>query len=355
MRPLMDCGGPPPLFPKHRNRALRCSEHQHFALVSWPFLKSEISNFKFVVSAVAAAIAFTAIPICAQSKNPPHRSPPAPLEVIVLASGGPRATPRGSTAYIVSLDGTPRILVDSGANAFVEIGKLGLDLDKMDIVLLTHLHIDHTADLPAVLNERALNASDPIHFKIFGPAGSGLFPPTTKFIHLLFDSGSIYEYQKTFGADESLETTDLPITLDSSEKEIVQEGNLHISEIATHHGDCPSVAYRITYKDASVTFAGDMDASALPNLERLAQNTNLLVVHAAVLDPPGSPDILYTLHTPPKQLGQAAAAAHVKNLVLSHIPPQVENNEPAVLRSIRAFYKGPVTFASNGSRFPVRP
>jgi hypothetical protein len=122
----------------------------------------------------------------AQSKNP------AALELIVLASGGPRASARGSTSYIVLLDGIPGILVDAGSNAFVEIGKLNLSLDQTDIVLLTHLHIDHSADLPAVFNERALGASEAIKWKIFGPDGAGLFPSTSNFIRQIFDKGGIY-------------------------------------------------------------------------------------------------------------------------------------------------------------------
>ena len=285
----------------------------------------------------------------AQSRQTPGDSP---LELIVLASGGPRASVRGSTSYIVLLDGTPRILIDAGANAFVEIGKLNLSLDEMDIVLLTHLHIDHTSDLPAIFNERALGARNGIKWRIFGPDGAGQFPSTRTFIHALFDRGGIYEYQKTFGQDETVNATDLAITLASPQKEIVREGTgertLIIEEIATHHDDCPSIAYRIQYKARSITFTGDMDASALPNLEHLAKETDLLVVHAAVLDPPGSPAILYTLHTAPASLGEAARDAGVKRLLLGHIPGSVEAREPEVTRSIRRSYKGPIDFASTG-------
>ena len=87
------------------------------------------------------------------------------MELIVLGSGGPRATGRGETSYIVSTAGVPRILIDAGSGAFVEIGKLNLDLDKMDVVLLTHLHIDHSADLPSVFNARSLSADGPITYR----------------------------------------------------------------------------------------------------------------------------------------------------------------------------------------------
>lgn len=275
------------------------------------------------------------------------------LELVVLGSGGPRSFGRGETSYAVLVDGTPRVLVDAGSGAFVELGKLNLDLDRMDIVLLTHLHIDHSADLPSVFNARALASDDPIQFRVFGPVGAGLFPSTTKFLRLLFDPGGVYEYQKTFGADETIHGTDLPIALDSPEKEIVSDGELHVSEIATHHGDCPSVGYRIDFKGASITFAGDMDVSALGNLEQLAKGTSLLVLHAAVLDPPDTPKILFTLHTAPKGLGEAAHAAGAKRVLLSHIPPVVEDHAAAVLRSVHGSYSGPVEFAHDGQRIPV--
>jgi ribonuclease BN (tRNA processing enzyme) len=287
-----------------------------------------------------------------KAKPPISRSHPM-MELIVLGSGGPRATGRGETSYIVSIAGVPRVLVDAGSGAFVEIGKLNLDLDKMDVVLLTHLHIDHSADLPSVFNARSLSSDGPITYYVFGPDAGAEFPSTTKFLHLIFDRGGIYEYQRGFGVEEKIDGKDLATALNTPEKEIFFDGDLHILEIATHHGDCPSVGYRVGFKDESITFSGDMDASALANLEQLAKDTDLLVVHAAILDPPDTPAILLTLHTPPKQLGEAAKIANAKHLLLSHIPPVVEDRQADVLRSIRASYKRPVEFAHDGLRVAV--
>ena len=74
------------------------------------------------------------------------------LEVVVLGSGGPRPFGRAGSSYIVLVAGTPRILVDAGPGAFLRIGELDLDLQKVDTVLLTHLHIDHSGDLAAFFN-----------------------------------------------------------------------------------------------------------------------------------------------------------------------------------------------------------
>ena len=211
------------------------------------------------------------------------------LEVVVLGSGGPRALGRGGSSFIVEVDGTPRILLDAGPGAFLRIGELKLDVERVDTVLLTHLHIDHSGDLAAFFNERALTSDGPITYRIFGPDGAGLFPKTSRFVDLLVGKDGAFEYQKTFGADESFVVRDLAIRLDSPRTRIVDENGLVVEEIATHHGDCPSVAYRISYHGVVVVFSGDMDASALPNLVELAKNADLLIFNCAVLDPPASP------------------------------------------------------------------
>jgi ribonuclease BN (tRNA processing enzyme) len=279
-------------------------------------------------------------------------APPA-VELIVLGSGGPRTFGRACSSYVVAIDGTPRILIDTGPGAFVRLGELGLDLEPIATVLLTHLHIDHSGDLPGFFKARTLSSRGPIRFNVFGPSAGPGFPGTTRFLQLLFEKGGAFEYQKTFGAHEDIQGTDLSSNLQAPERKIAAEGGWRVMEIATHHGDCPSVAYRIDYKGHSVTFSGDMDVSALPNLEHLAKGSDVLVFHCAVLDPPASPAQLYELHTPPGKIGEAAKAAGVKRLLLSHIPPVVEENRAAVLASIRASYQGKTDLATDRMRISV--
>ena len=275
------------------------------------------------------------------------------LEVAVLGSGGPRAFGRAGSSYIVLVDGTPRILLDAGPGAFVRIGELHIDLQQVDIVLLTHLHIDHSGDLAAFFNARALTSDGPIQYRIFGPDGAGLFPKTSRFVDLLVGDNGLFAYQKTFGAQETFSVRDLAIGLNTGVTKIVEENGLIVEEIATHHGDCPSVAYRITYHGGSVVFSGDMDASAVSNLVRLAKNADLLVFNCAVLDPPNSPSQLYELHTPPKKIGEAARDSAVGSLLLSHIAPDVEESKNDVLKSIHASFTGSVQFANDRMRVSV--
>ena len=79
-----------------------------------------------------------------------------PLELVVLGSGGPGATGRAGSSYLVLVDGVPRILVDAGPGSFGRLGEARLSLAKTDIVLLTHLHIDHAGELPGLFKARAV-------------------------------------------------------------------------------------------------------------------------------------------------------------------------------------------------------
>jgi ribonuclease BN (tRNA processing enzyme) len=69
------------------------------------------------------------------------------------------------------------------------------------------------------------------------------------------------------------------------------------------------------------------------------------------LDPPGSPPILYKLHTAPHDIGRIAGSAAVRKLLLSHLNPGIDDARDAVRASIRDGFKGPIEFASDGLRY----
>ena len=281
---------------------------------------------------------------------------PAPLELVVLGSGGPGATGRAGSSYLVLVEGVPRILVDAGPGSFARLGEAKLSLAKTDIVLLTHLHADHAGELPGLFKARAVSGGGPISFNVFGPeghAGTGgdaSFPSTSRLIDLLFGAQGAFGYLRDFSAPITFKATDIAVmpTGDPQPKTIFDEGGLRITAIAGHHRDAPAVIYRIDHAGKSITFSGDIDADGLPGLRRIARDTGLLVFNCVVLDPPGSPAVLYTLHTPPKAIGEIADDSHAKQLLLSHLSPTTENARAAVEASITHRYKGSVRFAQDG-------
>ena len=281
----------------------------------------------------------------------------APMEVVVLGSGGPGATGRASASYIVLIDGVARILVDAGSGAFVRLGEAKLSPADTDIVLLTHLHIDHAGELPGLFKARAVSSSDPIDFNVWGPDGSGAqrqgayFPSTSRFLELLFGSNGAFAYLKDFSAPITLHAHNVSAAIGPAAPHVIYErGGLTISAIAGHHGDAPAVIYRIEHGGRSVTFSGDIDAQGIPDLTRIAKDSDLLVFNSVVLDPPGSPAVLYTLHTPPRVIGQVAGSAGVHRLLLSHLSPATDQSRVSVLSSIHQSFSGPVSLAEDGMR-----
>jgi ribonuclease BN (tRNA processing enzyme) len=292
-----------------------------------------------------------------------------PIEVLVLGSGGPGAAGRAASSYLIFIDGDARILVDAGPGSFARLGEAKASLSDTDIVLLTHLHIDHAGEIPGLFKARAVSGRGPIVFNVWGPTGSpgsgenAYFPSTREFLRLMFGPKGAFAYLNDFAAPITLHGHDIPAPLGSAAPlgnadplaiaaplQILKQGGLSITALAGHHGDAPSVIYRIEHAGKSVTFSGDIDAQGLPALRSIAKSTDLLVFNTVVLDPPGSPAILYTLHTPPHAIGQLAKEVGAGALLLSHISPAVDESQRQVLDSIRLNYAGSVTFATDGLR-----
>ncbi len=329
-----------------------------------PTTSSRFTRFAGLLCLVLTVYSVSAQPIAPGASSPSvvATAVPPPLELVVLGSGGPGATGRAGASYLVLLDGVPRILVDAGPGSFARLGEAKLSLAKTDIVLLTHLHVDHVGELPGLFKARAVSTRGKIDFKVFGPDGrrgkgkgensTATFPSTSRLVDLLFGQQGAFGYLRDFSAPMTVKATDVatPPTPSSQPKTLLTEGKLVVRAMAGHHRDAPAVIYRIDYAGQSITFTGDIDADGLPGLRRIAQGTDLLVFNSVVLDPPGSPPVLYTLHTPPKAIGGVAGESGTKTLLLSHLSPNLDAAKDAVQASIAQGYKGKTVFATDGLR-----
>ena len=285
------------------------------------------------LAAAALWLALAGLTLATTGADAQQQPVAAALELVVLGSRGPGATGRAGSSYLVLVDGVPRIIVDAGPGSFARLGEARLSLAKADIVLLTHLHADHAGELPGLFKARAVSSGAAISFHVFGPdghAGVGAdasFPSTSRFVDLLFGPRGAFGYLRDFSAPMTIKATDIASMPagDPQPKAIHNEGDLVISAVAGHHRDAPAVIYRVDHAGKSITFSGDIDADGLPGLRRIARDSSLLVFNSVVLDPPGSPAVLYTLHTPPKTIGEIAADSRAKQLLLSHLSLAVEN------------------------------
>jgi ribonuclease BN (tRNA processing enzyme) len=123
---------------------------------------------------------------CVARNAPAQTCEPKGLAVQILGSGGPRVNAeRGSSSYLVRLDGRGRVLIDAGGGAFLRFGQAGGRLEELSLLALSHLHPDHSSDLPALLWLSNLARKEPL--PIAGPSGSDTVPDFQRFLHRLFD------------------------------------------------------------------------------------------------------------------------------------------------------------------------
>jgi ribonuclease BN (tRNA processing enzyme) len=273
----------------------------------------------------------------------------------VLGSGGPELQDRrASSSYLLWQDGKPRVLVDSGGGSALRFGQSGASVAPLAVILLTHLHVDHTADLPALIKSSFFEErQQPL--PLFGPSGNADFPATTRFVQTLFGNpGGAYAYLSDFLDPAThdpflLEPHDLVLG-PAQVRQIYDQAGIRVFAAAVIHGGVPAVAYRVEIGKARIAFSGDTDGSN-GNLERLARDADILVAHNAVRE--SASGIERALHMPPSVIGRIARDATVRRLVLSHRMLRTLGHEAETEAKVRASFHGPVAFANDLDCFPL--
>jgi len=270
------------------------------------------------------------------------------VEVQVLGSGGPELEDkRASSSYLVWQDGRPRILIDSGGGSALRFGQAGAHVAQLDVVLFTHLHIDHSADFPALIKSSYFEEREP-PLPVYGPPGNENFPSTTEFVADLFDSKrGAYRYLADFLAGKdggySLQAHDVHLT--AGEIQVVMSTrDLVLTATQVIHGGVPAIAWRVSIGGRTIVFSGDTNGDN-GNLERLAIGANLFVAHNAI--PEGEIGAARQLHMPPSVIGRIAKTAGVGRVVLSHRMLRTLGRESETRSVIARVYPGLVTFAED--------
>ncbi|MHB8535973.1 MAG: MBL fold metallo-hydrolase [Sulfuricaulis sp.] len=281
----------------------------------------------------------------------------APVQLQVLGSGGPELVDhRASSSYLVWIDGKARVLVDIGGGAALRFGESGATVSDLDVILLTHLHADHTADLPALVKSSFFEErARPL--PLYGPAGNKFMPSTVTFARALFDgTRGAYRYLGDFLNPLTVDTYKLqphdvggdkirlPRRTGGKPRIVFANDRLQAIAVPVIHASVPALAWRIETHGKSIVFSGDTNGEGT-GLEQLAARADLLVTNNAV--PEDATGVARRLHMPPSVIGRIAQAAEVKQLVLSHRMRRTLGRETETLDMIKKRYPGPVEFAND--------
>jgi len=264
----------------------------------------------------------------------------------VLGSGGPELDDgRASSGYVIWREGKARLLIDIGSGSMFRFEQSGASLNDLDVILLSHMHVDHTNDLPALVKASFFSDRNR-DLPIYGPTGNRFMPSASNYLEDLFWLDGAYQYLNRY-----LDGTDiyrlLPFDVDTkgkAEQVVLADSRYRLTAVPVHHGPLPALAWRVEIAGKTLVFSGDMnnDNGTLANL---AKQADLLVAHHAV--PEGITGVARNLHMPPSVIGKIAAKARVKLLVLSHRMNRTFGQEQTSTAQIRRTYNGPMQFADD--------
>ncbi len=203
--------------------------------------------------------------------------------------------------------------------------KYGIHPSKLKYIFLTHIHIDHCVELPALIFGAYLTGKEG-EFCVFGPQG----------IKHLTDSifDTTYDFAREMMFKLRKKTIDInATTIDKGE--ILKNNGLVIETIPVEHG-FPTNAFVFKADGKKIVFSGD--TAPCKNIIDISTDADLLVIECSFPEEFGP----IPGHLIPSQVAQIAQEAQAKKIILVHLFPMCKGKEIEILEEIKKIYSGDV-------------
>jgi len=263
------------------------------------------------------------------------------ISIQVLGSGGPESGERASASYLVKQDGKARVLIDFGGGAFLRFAQAKAKIEDLELILLTHLHIDHVAGLPALMKAGYFSERTET-LNVLGPKGNEYFPGLKEYLQLQFGPKGAYRYMSDILSSESESFSLLSYEVGSKKNMLFK--SLKVAAIPVNHGIVPTLAYKVELDGKSIVFSGDTTAQS-EALETLSKDVDILIAHHAISAE--ACRFAKGLHMTPQRIAEVAALAKPKRLLLSHRMKRTLGSERQSETIIRQGYKGKLIWAED--------
>lgn len=279
----------------------------------------------------------------------------------VLGSGGPDlAGGRSGASYLIWVDRKATILVDAGAGSAAHFSESGAKFEDLEVVLLSNTHPDTWADLPTLLR-RAYYGHRKASLPVLAPASNG----------------HVANLQTTFAAWSNLNThyiypaevlasmhppAQMHANFRLNLQEVVSTGLRTRNDFRNHHinirsvpvafGQIPAVAWHLAVQDVTIVLAGN--ASGLSGqLPGLAEGADMLVMHLNIEE--GRRGLLREVALKPSAIGQIAAKAKARALLLGHRMGRTTGLETVNRKQVEAHYQGVLLLADDNECYGLEP
>lgn len=248
------------------------------------------------------------------------------MQVTVLGSGTAIPVPsRFPAGYLLEFDDTV-VMVDSGPGTLRRLATVGLPLERLDGVLLTHYHTDHCADVAALL------------FALRAPQFAGRKP-----LRLFGAPGLLRLLQKLTEAWPWLEPRGYELRPTELLPGTFALDGATVTAVPIRH-TAQSLGYRFTTAAGSVAFSGDADTC--DELVELARGTDLFVCDCAMPDGEKIDG-----HLTPSLAAAHAERAEAAQLLLTHFYPACDGHDLAAAAA--GHYRGAVVLAEDLMVLPI--
>jgi ribonuclease BN (tRNA processing enzyme) len=309
------------------------------------------------------------------------------LSIFFAGTAGSVPTARRGLPATLIRRGADKVLIDCGEGTQRQLIR-SVGLPDLTEIFLTHLHTDHTIDYPSFLFSGAYTAlKNKAPVTVYGPGPARGLPPSrvgnadpatidpahptpgladmTKALEQAYaytnnifirDMGTD-DVQKLFIVNEIAVPPEASYQNRSPRTNpfpVMSDDNVTVTATLVSHYDVfPAFGFRFDLKksDVSVTFSGDTTKS--DNLVTLAKDTDILVHESQFsLDDAWwhnkfPANYLTSSHTSAEQVGEVAAAANAKHVVLSHYdPPDLPDSRWT--DAIGKHFSGEITIARDG-------
>jgi ribonuclease Z len=280
----------------------------------------------------------------------------APDEMRVIACGSGMPMPRlkqAAACMLIELGNGEKFIFDMGTGSMERLFALGIPLDYIDKVFLTHLHADHMGDLPAFyIYGPQNNRSVPL--RVWGPGGGGTRPEwgTKAAMDSMLDmwawmTGTLAGTIDT--RSMSLEVTEYDWSKVNGV--VYDENGVVIRSIPAIHFE-QSASFILEWNGLKLAFSGD----TLPNNWWIEHTKGVdLSIHESIFMPEMAVkkwqfsgeealNAMTTIHANPAFFAKVMAMTEPKHAVAYHFQNDFDTL-PAIVSTVEQIYDGPVDYA----------
>lgn len=281
-----------------------------------------------------------------------------PDEMRVIACGSGMPMPRlkqAAACFLIELGNGEKFIFDMGTGSMERLYALGIPLDFIDKVFLTHLHMDHMGDLPAFyIYGPQNNRSKPL--RVWGPGGGGTRPEwgtKTAMEHVektwAWMTGTLAGTIDT--RSFKLEVTEYDWS--KVNNVIYNENGVVIRTIPANHLE-QAASFILDWNGMTLAFSGD----TVPNKWWVEHTQGIdFSIHECFLTPnqaiakwgfsqPEALNALTKVHATAALFGKVMAMTKPKHAVAYHFQNDADTL-PGVMAAVQQVYDGPVDYAQD--------